>query len=285
MDGRFLQSKPWLQAAHSGETFKEKREKRESASSIHALITPVFLSFVGVSVKREQIKNRLQLQDWSLLGRVLLLLQCRFHILPPVFAPRATVKSACAKHAPSSSLEPEKYSEVFFFYQSVLRIFFSKYKIRSFRGISQPCTRSDTSSVFGGPSACRSAGRAASGPQINGLTPWVHGTLRRLVFKPAGEIARPPHTERSGDGCLSPYQRICKAQTDLSNELWWVGVSLSLPNWNLASVGVRGLAEHRHIQYLYVTFISLHLNPLKNVDGNKRISKTCMQRWGLMSGF
>lgn len=63
MDGRFLQSKPWLQAAPSGETFKEKREKRESASSIHALITPVFLSFVGVSVKREQIKNRLQLQD------------------------------------------------------------------------------------------------------------------------------------------------------------------------------------------------------------------------------
>lgn len=261
----FLQSKPWLQAAPSGETFKEKREKRESASSIHALITPVFLSFVGVSVKREQIKNRLQLQDWSLLGRVLLqllLLQCRFHILPPVFAPRATVKSACAKHAPSSSLEQKSTQRFFvFFYHSVFRIFSSKYKIRSFRGISQPCTRSDTSSVFGGPSACRSAGRAASGPQINWPTPWVHGTLRRLVFKPAGEIARPPHTERSGDGCLSPYQRICKAQTDLSNELWWVGVSLSLPNCSLASVGVRGLAEHRHIQYLYVTFILITFEP------------------------
>lgn len=167
----------------------------------------------------------------------------------------------------------------------MVRVFFSKYKIRSFRGISHPCTRSHTSRLLGGPSPCRSAGRTASGPQISWLTPWVHGTLRRRVFKPAGEIARPPHTECSGDGCLSLYQRICEAQTDLSNELWWLGVSLSLPNLNFAPVGVRALAEHRHIQYLCVTFILLHLNPLKNVDYNKLISKTCVQRWGLMSGF
>lgn len=40
----FLQSKPWLKAAPSGKTLKEgkKTEKRESATVIHALITPVF---------------------------------------------------------------------------------------------------------------------------------------------------------------------------------------------------------------------------------------------------
>lgn len=68
----FLQSKPWLKAAPSGETFKQKREERENATCIPALITPGFSSFAGVLVKHEQIKHRLQLQDGSVLGRVLL---------------------------------------------------------------------------------------------------------------------------------------------------------------------------------------------------------------------
>lgn len=119
---------------------------------------------------------------------------------------------------------------------------FQKGIIRSSRGIFQASAQSGPSSLLGGPTLGRSAGRAASGPQINRLTPRVRGTLSRRVFEPAREIARPPHTEHSGDGCLSLYQRICKAQTDLSNELWWVGVSLSLPNFNFASMGV---AERR----------------------------------------
>lgn len=150
---------------------------------------------------------------------------------------------------------------------------FQKGIIRSSRGIFQASAQSGPSSLLGGPTLGRSAGRAASGPQINRLTPRVRGTLSRRVFEPAREIARPPHTERSGDGCLSLYQRICKAQTDLSNELWWVGVSLSLPNFNFASMGVAerrrregGGASLSRATYLQVLFILLHLSAGQNID-------------------
>lgn len=47
----FLQSKPWLKAAPSGETFKEKKREKGRAQRIHALITPVFFFFFSHSLE------------------------------------------------------------------------------------------------------------------------------------------------------------------------------------------------------------------------------------------
>lgn len=150
---------------------------------------------------------------------------------------------------------------------------FQKGIIRRSRGIFQASAQSGPSSLLGGLTMGRSAGRAASGLQINRLTPRVRGTLSRRVFEPAREIARPPHTERSGDGCLSLYQRICKAQTDLSNELWWVGVSLSLPNFNFASMGAAaGGGSICKLYSFYYIWAPVRILIIK------RIYKTCVQR-------
>lgn len=159
---------------------------------------------------------------------------------------------------------------------------FQKGIIRSSRGIFQASAQPGPSSLLGGPTMGRSAGRAASGPQINRLTPRVCGSLSRRVFEPAREIARPPHTERSGDGCLSLYQRICKAQTDLSNELWWVGVSLSLPNFNFASMGVaerKGRGGLRWAEpHICKSYSFYYIGAPVRILIIKRVYKSCVQR-------
>lgn len=79
------------------------------------------------------------------------------------------------------------------------------------------------------------ARRAVSGPQINRFILWVHGTLRRRVFKMAGEIAGPPRTEHCSDGCSSLSEDL---RSTNRSEQWTVtsrSISLSFPNFNFAS--------------------------------------------------
>lgn len=77
----FLQSKPRLKAAPSGETFKEKREERENATWIPALITPGFSSFAGVLVKHEQIKTGCSFRPCAAPAAGHLVLGSRFYSL------------------------------------------------------------------------------------------------------------------------------------------------------------------------------------------------------------